>query len=294
MKKITILLFFAVLSFNMYSQNNYHSVLSNDTCRWIVPRLTLESFWMDTIWAFRNTEDTFLLALKTPYDNAKIYGKMYSSKRNDKLFFVDLESQERFVIMDMSLIVGDTFTIRDEYSQFRNITVDSVYYKDGRKHIQFNDEIGFSSYSSLYIHPKRCFIEGVGPNWGFCPKEEGTTFFVCKHEGDIIYYSYPDTTLFVNCSFNSNYFGTEVRLTEKKHLIVWPNPTSNFFNIVLPNNVKHLAIYSATGTLCFSTSFDTDESQIFSFDMSRYSKGIYLMRIISEDTQETLKIIKNQ
>ena len=185
MRKNILLLLFVVLFFNMYSQDSYHSVLSNDTCRWRVPRLSLESFWMDTIFAFRDADDTFLLALRTPYDNEKIYGKMYSSENNDKLFFVDLESQERFVIMDMSLIVGDTFTIRDEHSQLRNITVDSIYYKDGKKYIQFDDEIGFSSYSSFYIHPKRCFIEGVGPNWGFCPKEEGTTFFVCKHEGNI-------------------------------------------------------------------------------------------------------------
>ncbi len=233
-----------------------------------------------------------MLVLRTPYDNAKTYGKLFSSESNDKLFFEDMETQDRYIIMDLSLNVGDTFTMKDEYSQPRNIIVDSVYYEDGKKHIRFDDVIGFSSYASVEITLKRCFIEGVGPTWGFCPKEEGTTFFVCKHEGENLFYSYPDTTLFVNCSFNSNYFGNDVNLIEKNSLLIWPNPTTNIFNVILPEKVRYLAIYSITGILCFSTNFDADMSRTFSFDMSNCSKGIYLLRVITEDTQETKKIIK--
>ena len=292
MKKKILLVLFILISFNTYSQDSFHPVLAKDTCQWSIPRLSLDEFWMDTIWALKESEDTFLLALKTPHENARIYGKLYSSLSNDKLFFMDLESHESIMIMDLSLVVGDTFTIYDEYSQARNLIVDSIYYDDGKKHIQFDDEIGLPSYSYFYIHPKKCCIEGVGPNWGFCLKEEGTTLFVCKHEGDILYYSYPDTSIFIGCTFNNNIFGDEVRLVEKSHLSIWPNPTTDILNINLSEKVRQLSIYSSSGILCHSIDFDAEKRQNYSFDMSKYSKGVYFIHVILEDTQKTFKIIK--
>ena len=101
------------------------------------------------------------------------------SDTHDKLFgrikYDDNSVTREFLIMDLSLDVGDTLNTDDwaELNVHPNqlnpvITIDSIYYKDGRKHLR-TDFIGKGKHWSTWppvIYDTLTFIEGVGPDMG--------------------------------------------------------------------------------------------------------------------------------
>lgn len=76
---------------------------------------------------------------------------------------------------------------------------------------------------------------------------------------------------------------------DKKEISVYPNPTSNIVNVILPQNAS-LQIFDVSGKLIFETI--TSETT-FTFDFSDFQSGVYFMNVISEGKIYTEKIIKH-
>ena len=52
---------------------------------------------------------------------------------NSKLYMLNYESNEEYVIMDLNLAKGDSFELKNPYLETKYIVVDSVYSENGRK-----------------------------------------------------------------------------------------------------------------------------------------------------------------
>jgi len=74
-------------------------------------------------------------------------------------------------------------------------------------------------------------------------------------------------------------------------VMAFPNPISNELNVYLgeQNITTSVEIYSVLGNKVFSTNSNERNLNI---DTSRYSKGIYILRVSSETTSKSFKIIK--
>lgn len=202
-----------------------------------------------------------------------IEGKAWSINR------MDSPTEQEFLIMDLSLEVGDTFAISDgtHYPDvFFDLIVDSVYYDEGRKHIRFNFDI--------FTGEPFTMIEGVGTNIGtfYQPYSYITLYYTLCQSKD-------DTQSYVN---NSPYFlgrcdVSAVAVNEVKkpeyQLNIFPNPTSDQTIIDLPNEPVidknkgiPLKLMDVSGRIMMSekvTSFP------YKLDASSLTAGVYLVLV---------------
>jgi len=83
-------------------------------------------------------------------------------------------------------------------------------------------------------------------------------------------------------------------ITKDLSVLAYPNPVKNILNISVSNtddfNEKDIQIFDLYGRLVFSDKFYSD---YFNVDFSQFANGVYIMKIISESQQKTIKVIKN-
>ena len=204
----------------------------------------------------------------------------------------DLSDSSDYLIMDMSLILGDTFNLLtyDVVPTFEDIVVDSVYYIDGRKHIQFN----FTSLSDPNYF--LTMIEGIGRNNGMS-KESITspynnTYLLCATKDSVQLYQsdYAINTLGISgCNYLSI---SNINEKEFNKISVFPNPTNGQINFESNNNfkIKRITIYDRTGQQIQSVNLN---STIYSLKLSPTPIGFYIVKIQFEnETTELIKVIK--
>ena len=77
-------------------------------------------------------------------------------------------------------------------------------------------------------------------------------------------------------------------------LSLYPNPTNNMLNLVLPDNYElsgKVTVYNTVGQVMFSGNIA--DTNIYSIDVSGYSNGVYLVKVEKENQSKTLRFIKN-
>ena len=76
---------------------------------------------------------------------------------------------------------------------------------------------------------------------------------------------------------------------------LWPNPAADKINITVPSNLVGkklvLSIQSAAGVV-LATKQVTVSGSYLSFDVSSYSKGVYLVRVDENGDVHTLTFVK--
>ena len=266
----------------------YHPVLVGDTCLWSVPRSDLSGCRMDTIWAVKNDSDKYSLIISnSAYHSYSEYGSLRSSDYGEKLFFIKGETGEEQLIMDLSLTVGDTFHTKGLYGEDVAIIVDSVYYEQGLKHIRFNR---MQSIVNPLMQPvNSCFIEGVGPNWGFDPSKENAWLLICKHEDGELFYSLQDTTVFKDCTFRIPY-GIKPEATPAIH--IYPNPSNGLFHIVSDYEVSNITVYNSLGQLIKIEPNMTGNGNKYEINLNSHPNGIYFIQYQIGKEQKYEQIIK--
>ncbi len=98
---------------------------------------------------------------------------------------------------------------------------------------------------------------------------------------------------FVHINHNVKNIG----LIEKKYVYnfkVFPNPTSGFINLELPQNFEGtIKLYSLSGKLLQRQSVVTQEADVHSLSLESYPAGVYLIQIESDGRRFQKRIIKN-
>jgi len=125
---------------------------------------------------------------------------------------------------------------------------------------------------------------GAGQVEGICLKNE-KQYFLSREEFSYQSYYLAPKLYSLNLISKS---GTYINSQSKKHISVYPNPTSGYFKIILLSTKnKEIYIYDIYGR---KMKFEKTRNLI---NISKLPKGIYILTIIEKENKYSQKIIKN-
>ena len=205
----------------------------------------------------------------SPYHNVFIR----ESEDASKLYILyDYYTSKEYLVSDLSLQEGDEFQIPASWGgQF--VLVDSVYVKNGLKHVQLDYEVNL-----VYEWGKLTFVEGVGPNVFFMhPDIYGNSATHC-FQNQIGFYqmelkSFEDFP----CGYCVPYASIEKNLAKEYDLIIEENRiTLDFYN----QKDRQISIYDISGQLKYNRDFSLEKN--ITISRSSFQKGIYILKILDK------------
>jgi hypothetical protein len=230
------------------------------------------------------------------------YDMCVENTTHSKLWGIDTSATDspakRNLLMDLDLNLGDTYTDSDG----NTLIVDSVYTKDGRKHIRFGKKWdcdiylyyyagdGYEGTLGFYGKLQLEFIEGVGNNFSFFTTlGTGPVLipWVCAQYKDGKLSYQPDGFMPLPAvladNTNINIISQSIRLS--------PIPTSDNLTIELPekislNNLRY-QIVDINGRLLQN---GIVQNRVFFIDMSKNPSGTYLMQFSAGSTLLATKV----
>jgi hypothetical protein len=178
---------------------------------------------------------------------------------------------------------------KGDFLDFKNsdtqAIVDTVYYLDGRKIVEFNINSGWNE-------PIK-FIEGVGPNisvlWNW--KEPGilNPFCVCQFTQSQLSYSSTNEN-FQNCDLLSSV--SAISLNNSRS--IYPNPCKGYLFLSTALFINDLSltfrVLNQIGEIVYERNFLTIENR--ELNISFLPSGIYFIEIVSKSKSEIIKLIK--
>jgi hypothetical protein len=278
LKYITGFSLYIFLSFNFFAQN-YPSIFGIENTKWDFPwcnldqsSITEQITEIDTI--IDGVEYKKVGTLNSggiSYDLNVIGSNGYAREDlvEGKVWFKGvvetmsgLDTAE-YLIMDLSLNVGDTFIVYQSFGFETITTVDSVYYEFGLKHVRTTHQFWWSEVPLT-------FIEGLGTNYGISYMHDNYNMCLClisiKKDSDEVY---SNTDCFLPIvGLNDN--------DSESEFSFFPNPTSSHITIrknTIENGASYV-IYSLLGERIKSETIDSKEHQV---DVTDLSKGTYIL-----------------
>ncbi|MDR0941560.1 MAG: T9SS type A sorting domain-containing protein [Bacteroidales bacterium] len=287
MKKLVFTVLTCCFILQAHTQTEFAQIFGKESTQWLIPQqncLTEDEQGcltvMDTV-SIVGTDNEYKL-LETPLFSI---GKIRTDEINSKLYFVPQNSTEEIVIMDLNLVVGDEFNLTyifyngTEYK--KTIIVDSVFVRNGKKHIQFDDLIN----NHFSGKTKRMFIEGVGPNWGFT--YDG--FIACKYNDGVQLYSFENEYI-KDCCFISTSVHNQIIETD---IAIYPNPIQEKVLITIPKtkvgNTK-MTIYNGMGEIMLTQTISQTQTII---DVSHFpANAMYYCKFQLPNAVVSKKVLK--
>lgn len=273
MKAKLFLLLCLLLPFAAEAQNNSFvpTISPNHQSYWFIPICQLFDTWIDTLYAIPiNDFSSELWGNGAFFQNNKtLLGTIRQSNDNSKLYFTPIDEDTEVLIMDLDFSIGDELLLKC-YEENYPITVDSIYYLDGKKIIQFDDYI--PTYGNI-SKQKRAFIEGVGPNWGFsqeiCNNGLPPFYFICKYDDETLAYCLQNET-FANCSMLTERLTNE----SESEFSFFPNPARTQINVKISEwqGGGTLYVLNAMGLVVASRPISEQE---FTLNVSHLANGFY-------------------
>lgn len=294
--KLFITIISAIFSLQLLNAQTTYMPVFGDTTRYYWARQGIDGSQFYCFELIRKN-DSIVTIVKPTYFN---YDSLIINKTNSKIWGMKSDGWGkplgRFLLMDLDLQVGEKFTDQEGTVH----TVHSVYLKDNRKHIRFENYL-----VQIDLYTKNCgvyvdsthfeFIEGVGNNICFY---EGTNtqsavpWLRSKYIGRMLAYGAPEWS---PCWDEYTGFTVDIKKTISDNSIrLSPSPVTNKLNVEIPKsvNLKNtlLNIYDINGKQQYLLSL-TEHKIIV--DVSQFGSGIYLVQVISNDYNETVKFIKS-
>lgn len=217
-----------------------------------------------------------------------LYGRLYS-----------LINGREFLICDMSLNVGDTFSLPvspdHNYNQTMRMIVDSVTFVNSKKVIHLSavseyDAYWWDSFLGLDMEAYNIslrFMEGVGPMYGLFPPHCDGDVLLCLTKNDSLYYmTHPDLGCWQDYVSVSDY--------PEQSITIFPNPAKDQISILFDTDeedlVGSIVIRDMAGRVCMQTSVSCFSTNI---NIGSLSDGIYLLTIRDNHNHMiTKKIVK--
>ncbi len=286
MKHITILLNL-ILVVNFLNAQDYENLFGSESTYW--------SMTYGNLWGTSSTEhhiigDTIIddksYEIINGYEGGDgIIGFIRQDSLSEKAWYRNNQTTEEILIMDLSLELGDSLFIQGVWNgSHKHYIVDSVYIKDGRKHIQFDFPINISH---IQYTEKFTLIEGVVSNMGF------------RYQDNDFVNGIPSILL---CAFKNEekVFGDVCVITSIENIStiensveIYPNPVYDKLNIKLTdrNFNGDIHIIDTYGRLHHTVRDITNDEVI---DMSGMDDGIYFLCIQDLESGKQLcdRIIK--
>lgn len=256
---------------SLFSQP-YLSALNDSTSQW---NIVIDGYCDATCTSeFTHESDTIING--NNYSVLKAGANQFIFVREDttlgKMWYYENQYfQTEYLIMDLSLGLGDTFNIYTDTNPSPYI-VDSVFTFNSRKHVRLSAVLSICS-PELKIE----FIEGVGTNAGLAYQGKGNytpDMLVCYKE---------DTTvIFQNVMFPNTCFICFVGLEEHKFdFEVIPNPVEEEIKInFIHEEFAKIEITDIRGRLIYSYHGLLKEHSISG---SHLEQGQYILKVATED-----------
>ncbi len=291
-------MFFLTIIVGTTSGQSYKSIFGHAQTSWNV------AYFVPSDWTFTDSlvvcNDTIINSYHyksvkgSPFSTHDLDGYIREDTITGRVWYLDKSiDHKEYLIMDLSLNVGDTFIINNTPFPGDSISiVDSIKYIDGNKVLYLTVN------SIVIVSPDYVltFIEGIGPNAGIVYQHEQSldyetgTILLCSYKDFVQVYAHSNPLFSGQCNVQSG--GIEENMTENLRLKIFPNPSSDKIQIELEGTMLYsLEIFDYTGkiisskTNIYSTSFD--------IDMTEYPSGIYLLKVKGDDGKYVIgKVLK--
>ena len=214
--------------------------------------------------------------------------------------FSSNESDEEYLLCDMSLSVGDTFILPEglqwTFYGKKTMVVDSITYMLGYKVIHLKNLGAGDAFYPSHPDPTLAnwnislrFMEGIGPIFGIHPPvslETDMGLLLCMHKDDTLFYMTHD-------HLGCNQYGADIQEYQEQFMQIHPNPTSGLIilDFVSGDEISGLVVVrDLTGRICLQK---TITNSINSIDISFLPSGTYTLTYIGTENQTiTKKIIR--
>lgn len=270
---ISSLYFFLMFGLTTGYTQPYESIFGNSITSWSIQIEGIDHGDTDSLTTvFDTTFNNFNYKYVQNHYYIGISGFIREDTLQGKAWFYNPATSTEELIMDLSLSVGDTIFYTNSYY---TAVVDSVYYINGKKHIQFNRFI-FASNNFTSGYKPFTFIEGVGSNAGIIyPFYWGSNYLLCASKDFVATY--------VDSFFNGNCYVTWVGINENQKKTNWklyPNPSSEYTILSiedLPNEEFSLYIYDVYGRMVKEINNIVDKE--IRINNTHLQSGIYFFNI---------------
>ncbi len=220
-----------------------------------------------------------------------IIGYIRQDSTNSKAWYRSIEENNEYLIMDLNLNVGDTFSVNYIIYGSEEAVVTKIDTFQNRKRVTLNYE-----YGGGFISDTISFIEGIGPNTFFLYQVENIYSPVDQLFGFLTCKKYKNGVLEFEYDPNDNdciYFtSTKDKIYENK-IFIYPNPTKDSFTISISpkSNIENLnyKLFDQFGRGIKSSAINNEYTKV-----SISQKGmIYLVILDNHKIIKTDKIIVN-
>ena len=273
---VTLILFFSICN-DSFSQN-YNSIFGVENTNWKMPFCNLDiadvKEQMSEIETVINGLNYKKVGTVTP--NGVFYdlngfdpnGFTREDVSSGKAWFMStvetiggMDTIE-FLVMDLSLNIGDTFMIHKPWNDVITSIIDSVYFISGVKHVQTDYHFWGSS-------EPLTFIEGVGTNYGLSYMHDWLNMCHC-----LISINKDLDEVYSNANCFPPMVGNE-EIKQEANVSVFPNPASTFVTIESnAKGVQNYAIYSVIGERVMNGTIHSNR-----IDISGLASSSYILRI---------------
>ncbi len=280
----------SVLLFLFFSTSsvaqNYTSIFGSENTTWKIPFCNLDQFMINE--KFSDSEIVYnsnvYKRIGTTNSNGVDYGLnsvggngwARENTNEGKAWFVgvaetiDGMDTIEYLVMDLSLEVGDNFLVYESFGETDLAMVDSIYFDAGFKHVR-------TTYQHWNNDEKLTFIEGVGTNYGLSYMHN--VFNLCNCLLSI------NKDLMQVYSNNNCLPTTDYSELQQKELTLFPNPAVNSISINHISNGGSYKIFSVLGEEVLNKSF---EGKYIEINIKDLKPNIYFIEI----DNQILKFIK--
>jgi len=220
--------------------------------------------------------------------------KLREDTVNGRLYSL-IDSNE-YLICDMSLEVGDTFSLPIptwNYMETMRMVADSVSFINSKKVIHLSALSGddaywwwtFLGYNGAFNISLR-FMEGVGPTYGIVPPYQDGELLLCLTKDDSLYYmTHPDLGCWQDYVSVSDY--------PEQSITIFPNPAKDQISVLFETDedvVGSIVIRDMAGRVCMQASVT---KPVENLNIGHLCRGTYLITFKDQNNRKiTKKIVK--
>lgn len=264
---------------NLHAQN-YISIFGVESTKWYQAREIIDFVEPVIIETGNDTLINMLPYTKILVSSGVIYISYYLREDTveGKVWIYDNDDSTEYLIMDLSLNVGDTFRMSTVYNYQDSLAVvNSITFENGRKIV----ELGYE----LIIYPnvnQLKFIEGVGPTAGLLYQLSSiddnivnNNLLLCTYkDGSQDYYL--DEPYNNNCYYvgGAGLFGNSNKVLSK----IYPNPANNEINVEFEENYTgNIKVFNILGQLM--NRFEMENANKIVLGINDLTTGMYFISL---------------
>lgn len=282
---ILILICFITAATKRSFSQNYLSLFGDTSTTWdIIPHGYCDAVVSETIMVDGDTT----IGANTYKVISGLKGFIREDTTQGKAWFYDSYNNTEYLVMDLSLNLGDTFNLYNFSNVANPFLVDSVFYVSSKKHVRLN------AWTSICgSEEKITFIEGSGTTASFIYHRVlfGSwvySYMLCQHKNGV---KVAGNNLFMDTCYVYS-VGIEEYNSDLIAVKVFPNPTFDELTIETINSSSKNLQFSLFNLLGEKIIFQELANKLSTIDVSSLQKGVFFVVVSDGNSNYIQKVIK--